>query len=139
MALTRSSPYPGPWYRATHASRTGPENELPLLQSNNERNRKLWFMTFPARLLSEQFTLARPRTPVQLDRCGGLLIYAVCSTEPAEGLEQAERFLRAHPEFTAEPPALEEIRLPLWRGYLRTLPGKEGFDGFFAARFRRLG
>ncbi len=69
----------------------------------------------------------------------GLLIYAVCSTDPAEGWEQAERFLRAHPEFTAEPPALEEIRLPLWRGYLRTLPGKEGFDGFFAARFRRSG
>ena len=37
---------------------------------------------------------------------GGLLVYAVCSTEPQEGQDQVEMFLRSHPEWTAEPPVL---------------------------------
>ena len=57
---------------------------------------------------------------------GGLLVYAVCSQEPEEGPRQMESFLRAHPEFAAEP-----------QEYLRTLPGPEGLDGFFCARLRR--
>jgi 16S rRNA (cytosine967-C5)-methyltransferase len=67
-----------------------------------------------------------------LERChervapGGLLVYAVCSTDPEEGQDQVEMFLRSHPEFTAEP-----------SHYLRTLPD-EGLDGFFAARLRKL-
>jgi 16S rRNA (cytosine967-C5)-methyltransferase len=70
---------------------------------------------------------------------GGLLVYAVCSTEPEEGQDQVELFLRSHPEFTAEPPpALERSGWPSWQGFLRTLPGPEGMDGFFAARLRRL-
>jgi 16S rRNA (cytosine967-C5)-methyltransferase len=68
---------------------------------------------------------------------GGLLVYAVCSTEPQEGVDQIEMFLRSHPEFTAEPPVLERP-LPLTQAYLRTLPGPEGLDGFFAARMRRM-
>src|SRR5262249_54094489 len=35
-------------------------------------------------------------------RPGGLLVYAVCSTEPEEGLQQVERFVAAHPAFTPE-------------------------------------
>jgi|GEM_PF-151579 len=151
---------------------------------------------------------------------GGLLIYAVCSTEPEEGLYQAER-ISAHPErseapahperseasahperseaesrgrphsahperseaesrgsqsppsttrlrryaraerkglqrharaerkdsrhharaerLAPKPPPPEIVPIPLWHGYLRTLPGKEGLDGFFAARFSRFG
>ncbi len=70
---------------------------------------------------------------------GGLLVYAVCSTEPQEGADQVEMFLRSHPDFTAEPPVLSpEVKLPSHQGYLRTLPGPEGMDGFFAARLRRL-
>ncbi|MFZ5470306.1 MAG: 16S rRNA (cytosine(967)-C(5))-methyltransferase RsmB [Myxococcota bacterium] len=67
---------------------------------------------------------------------GGLLVYAVCSTDPQEGADQVEMFLRSHPEYTAEPPSLSEA-IPTWQGYLRTLPGPEGLDGFFAARLRR--
>ena len=37
---------------------------------------------------------------------GGLLVYAVCSTEPEEGQDQVELFLRSHPDFTAESPAV---------------------------------
>lgn len=68
---------------------------------------------------------------------GGLLVYAVCSPEPQEGADQAELFLRSHPDFTAEPPSLG-YAVPDDQGHLRTLPGKEGMDGFFAARLRRM-
>jgi 16S rRNA (cytosine967-C5)-methyltransferase len=69
---------------------------------------------------------------------GGLLVYAVCTTEPEEGPDQVEMFLRSHPEWTAEPPQLPGLDLPLSQGYLRTLPGPEGMDGFFAARLRKM-
>ncbi len=70
---------------------------------------------------------------------GGLLVYAVCSVDSQEGPDQIEMFLRSHPEFTAEPPRSPEgVQLPMWQAYLRTLPGPEGLDGFFAARLRKL-
>lgn len=69
---------------------------------------------------------------------GGLLVYAVCTTEPQEGQDQVEMFLRSHPEWTAEPPLLPGVKLPLAQASLRTLPGPEGWDGFFAARLRKL-
>ncbi|AGC42768.1 ribosomal RNA small subunit methyltransferase B [Myxococcus stipitatus DSM 14675] len=69
---------------------------------------------------------------------GGLLVYAVCTMDPQEGQDQVEMFLRSHPEWTAEPPVLPGLKLPLTQAYLRTLPGPEGFDGFFAARLRKL-
>jgi 16S rRNA (cytosine967-C5)-methyltransferase len=82
-----------------------------------------------------------------LERCasqvppGGLLVYAVCSPEPEEGTEQIRRFLEAHPDFALDPPAAEGATrtsaLPLDAGCLVTLPGREGWDGFFAARLRR--
>jgi 16S rRNA (cytosine967-C5)-methyltransferase len=70
-------------------------------------------------------------------RPGGLLVYAVCTTEPVEGSDQVELFLRSHPDFTTEPP-LGLGHLPLSQGALRTLPGPEGLDGFYAARLRKL-
>jgi 16S rRNA (cytosine967-C5)-methyltransferase len=70
---------------------------------------------------------------------GGLLVYAVCSTDTEEGPDQVEMFLRSHPEFTAEPPRLPDgVEVPTWQAYLRTLPGPEGLDGFFCARLRKL-
>jgi 16S rRNA (cytosine967-C5)-methyltransferase len=73
----------------------------------------------------------------QVLKPGGLLVYAVCSTDFVEGPDQVEMFLRSHPEFTAEPP-VGLPALPTWQGSLRTLPGPEGLDGFFAARLRKL-
>ena len=70
---------------------------------------------------------------------GGLLIYAVCTNEPQEGADQVEMFLRSHPEFTTEPPPSSTgVAFPTWQGHLRTLPGLEGMDGFFAARLRKM-
>jgi 16S rRNA (cytosine967-C5)-methyltransferase len=68
---------------------------------------------------------------------GGLLVYAVCSTDATEGPDQIEMFLRSHPDFTTEPPTGLGA-LPTFQGHLRTLPGPEGLDGFFAARLRKL-
>jgi 16S rRNA (cytosine967-C5)-methyltransferase len=73
----------------------------------------------------------------QVVKPGGLLIYAVCSTDTMEGADQIEMFLRSHPDFTTEPPRGLE-GLPTWQGHLRTLPGPEGLDGFFAARLRKM-
>ncbi len=69
---------------------------------------------------------------------GGLLVYAVCSTEAEEGPQQVQHFLQAFPDFKLETPQGPLApRLPMEAGCLRTLPGPEGRDGFFAARLRR--
>ena len=68
---------------------------------------------------------------------GGLLIFAVCSTDTTEGADQVEMFLRSHPDFTSESP-VGLPALPSSQGHLRTLPGPEGLDGFFAARLRKM-
>ncbi|MFT3714130.1 MAG: 16S rRNA (cytosine(967)-C(5))-methyltransferase RsmB [Archangium sp.] len=73
----------------------------------------------------------------QVVKPGGLLVYAVCSTDAMEGADQIEMFLRSHPDFTTEPPRGLDS-LPTWQGHLRTLPGPEGLDGFFAARLRKM-
>jgi len=72
---------------------------------------------------------------VQILAPGGVLVYAVCSTEPEEGEEQVSTFLRAHPEIALEAPAAVDPWIA--DGCLRTLPGDRGWDGFFAARLRR--
>lgn len=68
---------------------------------------------------------------------GGLLVFAVCSTDTTEGPDQIEMFLRSHPDFTSEPP-VGLAHIPTSQGHLRTLPGPEGLDGFFAARLRKM-
>lgn len=77
----------------------------------------------------------------------GVLVYCVCSLEPAEGEEQAN-WLRTRDDVVLDPigadelPGLPEAITP--EGYVRTRPGmlvpgdKGGtLDGFFVARFRR--
>lgn len=57
---------------------------------------------------------------------GGKLVYATCSILPAENEQQVQAFLSAAPdEWKLE----EELQLP---------PGKNGGDGFYAARLVRL-
>ncbi len=77
-------------------------------------------------------------------RPGGLLVYAVCSLEPAEGEAQLEAFLAAHPAYSIDPVLPDELPQGIIahpRGWLRTLPGtladQGGCDGFFIARMMR--
>ena len=89
-----------------------------------------------ARLLQAAIKMIKP---------GGLLVYAVCSLEPAEGPAQIEKFLAAgapaeRVAITAnEAAGLAEALTPA--GDLRTLPchlaAAGGMDGFYAARLRR--
>jgi 16S rRNA (cytosine967-C5)-methyltransferase len=84
-----------------------------------------------ARALRAAATAVRP---------GGVLVYSVCSTMPAEGPAVVEAFLAEHPEFTLEaPPAVEGVDwAPALDGaHVRTWPHRHGMDGFFAARLRR--
>jgi 16S rRNA (cytosine967-C5)-methyltransferase len=71
---------------------------------------------------------------------GGTLVYSVCTISRREGELVLDRFLREHPEFTAEDLAEQ---LPHWRQaaagpHLQLLPSREKTDGFFIARCRRL-
>jgi 16S rRNA (cytosine967-C5)-methyltransferase len=76
---------------------------------------------------------------------GGVLVYAVCSLEPEEGVEQIEAFLAHHKEFTRAPLRADEVfgdeKLISRVGDLRTLPchwaDKGGMDGFYATRLIR--
>ena len=72
---------------------------------------------------------------------GGLLVFAVCSLEPEEGVEQIERFLERDARFKREPVLASDVfgrdELISADGDLRTLPC-HGMDGFYAARLRRV-
>ena len=76
---------------------------------------------------------------------GGLLVFAVCSLEPEEGVEQVEDFLRRREDFSRAKLTPDDVfGHAEWisaEGDLRTLPchlsDKGGMDGFYAARLRR--
>ena len=69
-----------------------------------------------------------------LVRPGGALVYVVCSLLDAEGRDQVDAFLAAHPGWQAE-----AVSLPLGRPHglgVRLTPAHDGSDGFFVARLR---
>lgn len=72
---------------------------------------------------------------------GGVLVYATCALERAEGEDQVDAFLAAHPGWTIVPARAYELPAgvaPTAEGFVRTLPGMlaedGGLDGFFVAR-----
>lgn len=77
---------------------------------------------------------------------GGELVYSTCTTEPEENFEVVKAFRAKHPEFTTvdlsgELPyslASEQDRKQAAKGFLQILPHKQGMDGFFLAKFRRV-
>jgi 16S rRNA (cytosine967-C5)-methyltransferase len=85
------------------------------------------------RLLEQSAVVLRP---------GGRLIYSTCSSEPEENDEVIESFLAGHPEFHARPAPLlpGSVRtLVDDRGRLRTLPHRDGLEGFFAVALVKAG
>ena len=83
----------------------------------------------------------------QLTAPGGVLIYAVCSLQPEEGLPRITKFLQNVPDFSLIPLSnLSGLDLPDARfegGVVRTLPfdlaESGGLDGFFIAALRKSG
>ena len=72
-------------------------------------------------------------------RRGGVLVYSTCSIAPEENHGQARDFLARHPEFRLEAPEGLPAAVVDAEGFLATLPHRDGIDGAFGARFRRLG
>lgn len=69
-----------------------------------------------------------------LVRPGGVLVYAVCSLLDREGSGAIDRFLTAHPGWTADAP----FDVGRVRGAGRILtPSHDATDGFFVARLRK--
>lgn len=90
------------------------------------------------KLLPKAATLTAP---------GGVLVYAVCSLQPDEGLPRVQKFLDHAPDFSLIPlTSLPGLDLPPDRfegGVVRTLPcdlpKSGGMDGFFIAALRKAG
>jgi 16S rRNA (cytosine967-C5)-methyltransferase len=89
------------------------------------------------RLLDHAATLVKPN---------GILVYAVCSLEAAEGPARVEAFLARNDRFRLSPVSATEVggdqSLVTANGELRTLPchwaDKGGLDGFYAVRLERI-
>jgi 16S rRNA (cytosine967-C5)-methyltransferase len=74
---------------------------------------------------------------------GGVLVYATCSLEQAEGEDQISTFLDRHSGWIIDPARIDELPdgiAPDGQGFIRTLPAMlgeaGGLDGFFVARLR---
>jgi 16S rRNA (cytosine967-C5)-methyltransferase len=76
------------------------------------------------------------RAGAQATGPGGALVYSVCTISRAESERVVESFLAEHRDFAAEDPSGPP---PGDGPYLRTLPHRDGTDGFFIARLRREG
>jgi 16S rRNA (cytosine967-C5)-methyltransferase len=72
----------------------------------------------------------------------GVLVYAVCSTEPEENENVIKEFLIKRPDFAIDN-ALdlpERIRPLIYDGgFIKTYPHINNMDGFFSVRLKRLG
>jgi len=72
----------------------------------------------------------------------GILVYSTCTINPWENNRMIERFLNENPEFVLEgfhkelPNGLKDFVIQ--DGMIQLMPNKEGLDGFFIAKLRRI-
>jgi len=77
---------------------------------------------------------------VSLVRGGGALVYSVCTFTRAEGPDQVDRLLAAHPDLVLEAPpssGVDWAALVTARGDFALRPVPHQTDGFYLARLRR--
>ena len=98
-----------------------------------EKKNLAYYHARQARFLDNLANLVKP---------SGVMVYAVCSTEPEESEAVIKGFLNKHQEFAIEnkPTGLtfKTRSLVDQNGYLKTSPHINNMDGFFAARLRRI-
>jgi 16S rRNA (cytosine967-C5)-methyltransferase len=73
-------------------------------------------------------------------REGGLLVYSTCTVFHEENEDVVERFLSEHRAFKLDSLAdvlPERCHCFIEKGYFKTFPPADEFDGFFAARLRK--
>lgn len=68
----------------------------------------------------------------------GRLVYSVCSTEPEEGEEVVNEFLKTTHDFRIIDTEVSFLKDFMDRGLLRTYPHKHNMDGFFGAVLCRI-
>jgi 16S rRNA (cytosine967-C5)-methyltransferase len=75
----------------------------------------------------------------ELTAPGGALVYSVCTVSRVEGQDVIDRFLREHPEWSADDlgRAFAPHSHPTGSPSLQLLGHRDGTDGFFIARLRR--
>jgi 16S rRNA (cytosine967-C5)-methyltransferase len=89
-----------------------------------------------ARIVERQHVLLRAVAGVV--RPGGWLVYATCSLEPDENEMQVDAFLAEDRRFVRDPGTGAPATLLTPDGDLRLLPQRDGTDGAYAARLRRV-
>jgi 16S rRNA (cytosine967-C5)-methyltransferase len=97
----------------------------------------------PARLAAVQGAILR--AGARALKPGGTLVYSTCTISPEENERLVQAFLAERPDFELEDPRAGEAAsdLPVWNhpsvpGVLQTLPHRDGTDGFFVARLRKV-
>lgn len=73
---------------------------------------------------------------------GGAFVYSTCSMLKDENERQMKKFLAAHPEFVMDPlpeSIPESLRSKTGEYGLQLLPCRDGVEGFFVARMKRIG
>ena len=68
---------------------------------------------------------------------GGRLIYSTCSLERQENEMVCGEFLSENTGFIRSPPEVS-ASFVTDEGFARTLPHRDGTDGFFIAEFKRV-
>jgi 16S rRNA (cytosine967-C5)-methyltransferase len=113
--------------------------DIPYLKSDKDIAE---LASLQARLLDNATALLKP---------GGILVYSTCSLEPQEGESQVAALMARNDAVRIEPikrhEPLGDTEWAQVSGVLRTFPFElrldtpewSGMDGFFAARFRRIG
>ena len=72
---------------------------------------------------------------------GGTFVYSTCSMLPEENCDQVKKFLEKHPEFEIAPlPSSFDAKFKALytENGLQLLPHRDGVEGFFIARMRRV-
>ena len=74
-------------------------------------------------------------------KAGGTLLYSTCTTSRAENEDQCQHFLDRHPDFKPDP--LPDLLIPYLveegNHICRIIPQRDQMDGFFIAKFRKVG